>query len=103
MTCACCKKPIDNAKFYSVSIGAMAKQPNDRQTMISGDDAIGIFWDLSIHDHDLIGASRTGEHHHDLLQGQPIRNAQAELLFCSKACLKSWFYEKVNSLADLTA
>lgn len=102
MTCACCKKPIENTKFYSLSLGAMAKLPNDRQTMISGDDTIGIFMDISVHDHDLIGAAATRKHYRDLLDGQPIRNAQSEFLFCSKTCLNSWFSEKVNSLADLT-
>ncbi|AWJ92639.1 hypothetical protein Sp245p_26350 (plasmid) [Azospirillum baldaniorum] len=101
MTCHHCHKTLAG-KFYVFSIAAMEQEAPGRAVMIAdGAMPVRISADIGYHDHGL--TELTGAASVDLLDGLPIRNAQAEASFCSKACMTDWFAAKVNSLTGLSA
>ena len=101
MSCHQCRKPLDDAKFYVLNVAAMKTSDDGSSTMIEdGELPVAISADIAIHDHDL--QEPNGAFLVDLLNDIPVRNVQAETLFCSKACLLSWFAAKVDALSDLS-
>lgn len=104
MTCQSCGRPIEDAKFYVLSFGALLSEGDGRARMADSDELPAkTFLSLGVHDHGLCGGVHAGGAFSvDLEEEVPAMSNQHEACFCSKECLKTWFCERVDRLLDLT-
>jgi hypothetical protein len=101
MGCAHCKKPLDDAKFYILGLGAMLREGEGRSRMADRDELPAeVFLSIGVHDHDITAPE--GAWRIDLEDEMDVVSNQAEIAFCSKACMKAWFAERVDRLKSLS-
>ncbi len=100
MHCKHCNNSLESDKFYVLSAGALhiTDYANKEATMFAESETTP-FMTIIAHDHTLCNSEKGFI---ELSPDDWDGYGQFDYCFCSKECIKNWFMNHIDGLADIT-